>query len=323
MEKMSNKFSSYIRDIEQETSRLWKDLKQPFPEDAVRPLLLAGKRLRPLLAILAGESVGRNYKEVLEFIPIAEGLHISALIQDDLIDNAMIRHGVPAVHVEYDMPTALLVSDFLIFKSYDILFKASQRLNIPEKETIYLLQVINNACIKCIIGEYLDYIRTGFDTNLDEYTKIMALKTGSQFEASASIGAILGGGTENQIKVLSEFGYHIGMAHQIKDDILDIIGSSDVIGKQTGKDVEGKFLNFVWIHAIEKDASKFIKIAKTLGEEEHGSVKRFLIEKGHIRYAEEKAREQIAKAIDVVEKSNLRKKDELKLLAKYIIERQF
>jgi len=317
-----NEYENYIKDIYQNIPSLWDDL-EPLPlKNAVKHLFTTGKRLRPILAIISCESVGGNYKDVLEFIPASEGLHVAALIQDDLIDNSGIRHGITAVHSEYGVPISILASDFLIVRSYDIILRTSQKLNIPKEKTVLLFQVINNSIIECVKGECFDFFKTGFKTSLEQYIKIISLKTASQFECSAAIGAILGGGNEKQIELLSEFGRCVGMAHQIRDDILDIVGDADVMGKQTDTYLQEAFLNFVCIHALEKNASEFIEIVENDAHEKdiHESIKKFLIKNGHIKHAEKEAKKQIVKAIGIIEKTDLNETDGLRSFAKYIID---
>jgi len=317
-------FSDYVKWIEQEIAALWNDLKIRPLKDAVKYLLPFGKRVRSVLALLAHEAVGGNYENVLELVAVIEGLHAASLIQDDIIDNSSVRRGVESVHVKFGLPIAILASDYLIFKSYDILIKTCQKLNIPEKITLNLVHAMSNALIDCTIGESLELGRTGFNTSIDEYIEIIELKTARQFETSAFIGATLGNGTKQQVSVLTKFGKYIGIAHQIKDDILDIIGDKDKVGKEVCKDIQNGYLNYVCILAIEDDVDNFVRkinegiVKNSLTE----SIKSYLVKNGYVKKAERDARKLVSMAIKLIESADLEKKKELKLLAKYIIKRK-
>jgi len=179
-----------------------------------------GKRIRPLILILSAEIINakRNpYSKVNDKVFLAasaiELLHTESVIHDDIIDEENIRRGKPSFHIKYGYNSSILTADFVL----------GLILNISSKlENAKISTEIANAAIKMSEGEMME-IKLNNNKSLteDDYIKVLEYKTGSLFQASAKIGAIIGGGTQDDIQALANFGSLIGIAYQIHDDLED------------------------------------------------------------------------------------------------------
>lgn len=202
-------------------------------------LLAGGKRLRPILMIATYKMFKENIEEVFMLAVAMEMVHNFSLIHDDLpgIDNDSLRHGKPTNHVKFNEATAILAGDALLNKAYTLMseyLKKETDANIFKK--IEALGLFSESINKMIIGEYID---TEYEGKMitGEYLEYMYKhKTGALIKASVQIGAILADASEQEIETLGEFAEKIGLAFQIKDDILSETGKVEVTGKPVGND---------------------------------------------------------------------------------------
>ena len=201
--------------------------------DASRHILEAGgKRVRPRLTLLAYQALGGT--DMSKAIPIAaavELVHTATLVHDDINDHGMTRRGRPTVNARWGRTFALLTGDFLFTKVYELM--------APYKD---LNVVFAEATVALVEGETLQAAaaKSG-DLNRETYLQIIAKKTASLFSAAAKLGALLADGTSTQVNALQQYGFNVGLAFQIVDDILDLIADSKTLGKTAGLDlVQGK-----------------------------------------------------------------------------------
>lgn len=200
----------------------------------------SGKRLRPILCISAAEAVGGHSHDTMHAACALEMIHTYSLIHDDLpaMDNDLLRRGRPTCHVTFDEATAILAGDALLTLSFEILssIALSQKLDpLKQLEVIHLIATA--AGHKGMIGGQMkDIAAEGRLIDLEELQKMHLLKTGALIEASVISGAILGNGTGDQITKLRFYAKNIGLAFQVADDILNIEGNPDVMGKNIGTD---------------------------------------------------------------------------------------
>lgn len=198
--------------------------------DASRHIIAAGgKRIRPRLVLLSYAAVGGLEPE--EAAPIAaavELVHTASVVHDDINDHGVVRRGRPSVNALWGRTFALLTGDYMFAKVYELM--------APFKE---LNAVLADATTALVEGETLQASAVKENKfSRETYYRVIALKTAALFKASAEMGAALGGGTQEQIEVLGRFGYNIGIAFQIVDDILDVIGDEQQLGKTAGIDIE-------------------------------------------------------------------------------------
>ena len=207
-------------------------------------LMAGGKRIRPILCLAAIEAVGGNLESALPAACALEMIHTYSLIHDDLpaMDDDELRRGKPTCHVAFDDATAILAGDALLTLAFQIL---SSPVKIKESEALIWLNVIHVISIAVgykgmIDGQMKDIISEGTSLSLDDLENMHALKTGALIEASIFSGAILGNGSQEQIKQLGIYAKNIGLAFQVTDDILNVEGNPAVMGKAVGTDKNRK-----------------------------------------------------------------------------------
>ncbi|MCZ7666161.1 MAG: polyprenyl synthetase family protein [Chloroflexi bacterium] len=188
-----------------------------------------GKRVRPHVVLLSYLAAGGTDVEAV--VPLAaavELVHTATLVHDDINDHSLTRRGKIAVHARWGRTFALLTGDYLFTKVYELMAPYGVEPNI----------IIADACTRLVEGETLQAAaaKSG-EIDRETYKQIISLKTASLFEASARLGALLAGGDEEVIEALAGYSYNLGLTFQIVDDILDIIGDAEAMGKPTGLDL--------------------------------------------------------------------------------------
>jgi octaprenyl-diphosphate synthase len=213
-------FSEYLLKIDDALKReldlySWSEFYAPL-----RYACDGGKRIRPLILVLSAESVMPRIADPLrigEHIFFAacaiELLHTESVIHDDIIDEENLRRGKPSFHVKYGYNSSILTADFVL----GIILSIGSKLNNAR-----VANELSNAAIKMSEGEMME-IKLAEDLKMgeDDYVKVLEQKTASLFEASAKIGAIIGGGKEEEIQAMATFGNLLGIAYQIHDDLID------------------------------------------------------------------------------------------------------
>jgi geranylgeranyl pyrophosphate synthase len=218
---------------------------------AVQEVLEAGgKRLRPIIALLACEAVSGSYQKALPVGAAFELAHSASLVQDDIIDESDTRHGRQSTHKKHGLVKAILISDAIIF---DIFLEVSKygSTDLPRKKLGEVLAYIGNAATLTADGEYYEMSLEAKGTvKEEEYLKLAELKTGSIMAASAACGALVGGGRKEVVAAAYSYGLNLGVAFQIQDDILDILGNEYATGKPILKDLQNNATNMVLVHAL-------------------------------------------------------------------------
>lgn len=194
----------------------------------------SGKRLRPVLALLTGGACGGITQEHQRLALILELIHIASLIHDDIMDGAEIRRERPTLHAKWGNATSVLVGDLLFAHA----LKLSSDFDDSE-----ICRRIADATVDVCSGEILQTEhRFNVHLNLEEYYRIIAMKTGSLFRAASELGAVVSKAPNIVIEALKKYGNNIGIAYQILDDCIDLIGNEKNIGKTLGTDMQhGKF----------------------------------------------------------------------------------
>ncbi|MBQ7413347.1 MAG: polyprenyl synthetase family protein [Alphaproteobacteria bacterium] len=217
-----------------------------------------GKALRPFLVMTIGELLGISQKTALRIGVAIEMLHTFSLIHDDLpaIDNDTLRRGKPTNHVQFDEATAIMAGDGLLTKSFAVLSdpETSDNAEIRSK----LVQALADGCGKMIRGEMLDIIGETQTLNLDEIEYMQTCKTGALLEFSCIAPAIAAGSDETVLSALKAYAKVLGLMFQITDDILDVEGDIQLVGKTLGKDVKSHKSTFVSILGLDK-AKELVK----------------------------------------------------------------
>jgi geranylgeranyl diphosphate synthase, type II len=204
-------------------------------------VLAGGKRLRPVLCIATAETVGGNREAVLPLACALEFIHTYSLVHDDLpaMDNDDIRRGQPTCHVQFDEATAILAGDALLTLAFEILASAGTRCP-PDEQSKWLLaivQIASAAGFKGMIeGQMRDMAFEGSVISKLQLESLHRLKTGKMIEISVSTGALLSGASMQQQHALHTYAQNIGLAFQVADDILNVKGDPERLGKSTGTD---------------------------------------------------------------------------------------
>jgi octaprenyl-diphosphate synthase len=206
-------YNRYIKKINQVLS---SELSMYSESEFKEPMIYAienGKRIRPLILVLASESVGQADENAYVAACAVELLHTESVIHDDIIDNETLRRQKDPFHIKYGYNTSILTGDFVLGFILNICAKLDNPRITKDLATTAMLMSE---------GEMIEgRLETSEDLTFDDYLKVIEYKTATAFETAAKLGAILGGGTEEQIMSLAEYGKNIGIAYQIKDDLRD------------------------------------------------------------------------------------------------------
>lgn len=199
-----------------------------------------GKRLRPALVFGACELLGQEPRHALYAAVAVELIHTYSLIHDDLpaMDNADLRRGLPTVHREFGEGIAVLAGDALLTEAFAILAEGPETRQLPAERYLDVCLLFADAAgVRGMVrGQELDILHEGLPVSLETLQDIHHHKTAAMIRASVEAGAILGGADDETRKRLADFGNLIGLAFQIRDDLLDVSGDVATLGKQTGQD---------------------------------------------------------------------------------------
>lgn len=239
--------------------------------DPVRYVLASGgKRLRPVLLLLAARIFGGDDDDALPAALAVEIFHDFTLVHDDIMDSASERRGRPSVHVKWDESTAILCGDYLMGLAYALLAQAKARAGAPCWSPVAAIGRFQDMLALLCEGQALDEVfeqRT--DVSVQEYLSMIDRKTGALLQASLEIGGMLGGADGTHLKHLRTIGRHAGRAFQIRDDLLDLTAEDVRWGKVKGGDlIEGK-RTYILLRAIERtrgaDRRWFERIVREAG----------------------------------------------------------
>ena len=207
------KYSTYIKKI---NTVLDSELELYAESEFKEPLKYAlngGKRIRPIILLLASECVGEIDDNTFAAACAIEFLHTESVIHDDIIDNETLRRQKDPFHIKYGYNTSVLTGDFVL----GLILNIASRINNP--------RVTKNLATTAMMmseGEVLEgRLETSEDVTFDDYLKVIEYKTATAFETASRLGAIISGGSEEEIESLADYGKNIGIAYQIRDDLLD------------------------------------------------------------------------------------------------------
>jgi len=207
------KYSTYIKKI---NTVLDSELELYAESEFKEPLKYAldgGKRIRPIILLLASECVGETDDNTFAAACAIEFLHTESVIHDDIIDNETLRRQKDPFHIKYGYNTSVLTGDFVL----GLILNIASRINNP--------RVTKNLATTAMMmseGEVLEgRLETSEDVTFDDYLKVIEYKTATAFETASRLGAIISGGSEEEVESLADYGKNIGIAYQIRDDLLD------------------------------------------------------------------------------------------------------
>jgi geranylgeranyl diphosphate synthase, type II len=225
-------------------------------------LNIPGKRVRPTLCLMGCELFEPISDDVLKVGAAIELFHNFSLVHDDIMDKAPLRRGIATVHQKWNEPTAILAGDVMLVQCYEYL-------NTINHESSYkIIQLFNQTAKEVCEGQQMDMdFENQQQVSLEEYEKMITLKTSVLLAASIKMGAIIGGTSQGNQQHLYEFGKNLGIAFQVQDDYLDCFGNPDKFGKQVGGDILSNKKTFLLLHALEvaqgSDKAELEELLKT------------------------------------------------------------
>lgn len=257
-----NKIEAYLKELIEEKNNPQEIIYQAMNYS----LLSGGKRLRPMLMMGAYELFDNNLEKVLPFACAMEMIHTYSLIHDDLpaMDDDDFRRGRPSNHKMFGEATAILAGDALLNKAFEVCLEAIENYDLDLKRAAKALLVIGKSSgTEGMIGGQIVDINGKFN-NLEELKYMYSLKTGAIIKSSVVAGAILGGAKEEEILALEKYGELLGLAFQIEDDILDVTGTQEKLGKPIGSDAANEkitYISFVDLEEAKDHVKKYTQEA--------------------------------------------------------------
>nr|WP_175478650.1 farnesyl diphosphate synthase [Clostridium homopropionicum] len=214
---------------------------------------VGGKRIRPTLMLYTYNMFKNDFNNILPIACALEMIHTYSLIHDDLpcMDNDDLRRGKPTNHKVFGEAIAVLAGDGLLNEAMSIMFNESLK---GDKNVLEACSIISNAAgVEGMIGgQIVDIISEGKLIDKDQLYYMHKCKTGALIKSSIVAGAILGGASKGEINILDEFGEKLGLIFQIKDDILDVVGETEILGKNAKSDIENNKTTFVTQFGLDK-----------------------------------------------------------------------
>ncbi len=289
-------------------------------------LSLGGKRIRPVLMLLAYSLYKDDIKKVMPQALALEIYHNYTLLHDDLMDNADLRRGKATVHKMWNENTAILSGDAMLVLAYRFLVENAP-VYLPE-----ILDLFSQTALEICEGQQFDMdFEERNDVSEEEYIEMIRLKTAVLLAASLKMGAILGGAPDKDAQALYDFGIRIGIAFQLKDDFLDVYGDPEVFGKKIGGDILSNKKTYLLIKALERaDESQRNELTYWLTKKEFNPAEKIeaittLYNKIGVKtVCENKMREYYTQGIANLLNVNLQfeKIQELKMFAEHLMYRE-
>lgn len=283
-------------------------------------LASGGKRIRPLLVLLAARLCGYRGDRAVPLASIVEFIHTATLLHDDVVDNADLRRGQESANAVWGNEASVLVGDFLFSKSFSLLVADGD---------IRILRVMSGATTCMAEGEVLELLKTcDLETREDEYLEVVTNKTAVLIAAACEVGALLGEADPARTAALRDYGMHVGVAFQLMDDCLDYVGDRDEFGKTVGTDLEEGKVTLPLIHALKSADEAERRLVQSVIEKEAldaGDLERIrgLIERyGGIERTRAEAAARIEQACRRLSSfAPCTERDALEVVARYVLTR--
>ncbi len=279
-----------------------------------------GKRLRPLLVLLSAKSCGYAEQQHIPLAAVIEFIHTATLLHDDVVDTSELRRGRTTANAKWGNAPSVLVGDFLYSRAFQMLVAIGN---------MDIMRIIADATNIISEGEVQQLINAGNpDISEADYYQVIKKKTAQLFEAATHTGAVLSGADRQVAEQLRVYGYHVGMAFQLVDDVLDYQGASEDLGKNVGDDLaEGK-PTLPLLYTLKngnRDEQKLVRAAIEQGSAEHlEAIVEAISRCGALDYTLEQARRHAAQALDyLVALSDSAEKTALEKIARFSVERSY
>lgn len=264
--KIMKSFNEIAQIISAEIAQInWNKEPRGLYEPIGYVLSLGGKRIRPALTLMACNLFSDNVQPAVKLALGLEIFHNFTLLHDDIMDRADVRRGKPTVHKKWDDNTAILSGDVMQIASYQFMTQT------PEKHLKKVLDLFSKTAAEICEGQQYDVdFENRKNVKAEEYLEMIRLKTAVLLGCALEIGAWIGGAGEENAQLLYDFGINIGLAFQLKDDLLDVYGDEATFGKKIGGDILCNKKTYLLIYALElakgKDADELQKWIKMTDE---------------------------------------------------------
>lgn len=323
--KLMQLYAAMKKDLQTIESTLAQSVASELPllnESAQHLLKAGGKRLRPIFVLLAGK-FGDYSLERLKYVAASlELIHMASLVHDDVIDDAETRRGQPTVKAKWDNRIAMYTGDYINGKALVV---------ASELNDARIHQILSAAIVQMCIGE-MEQIRDFFNTDqsVRNYLLRIRRKTALLIAVSCQLGAVAAGAPDRVCNALYRFGYRVGMAFQITDDLLDLCGTEKTIGKPPGSDLRQGNITLPVMYALQEEdirdelLREIGRIRESEGKADSREAVRLVRSSGGIRKAEQLADRYIAKALKAAQElPDLPAKKSLIEIAKFVAERKY
>ncbi|NPA05941.1 MAG: polyprenyl synthetase family protein [Chloroflexi bacterium] len=320
---------SFVQRVEAELAQVeallaaQADGYHPDLQAALHHLLQAGgKRLRPVVALLMGRLLAAPLDRLIILAAALEMLHTATLVHDDLIDGALLRRGIPTLNAKWSPAATVLTGDFLFARAAKL---------ATDTGSLHVMDLFTRTLAIIVDGEIRQLFEGGAYTTLEQYERRIYAKTASMFELATAAAASLAGYQPDDAayETARQYGYHIGMAFQIVDDILDYVGDSRQVGKPVGNDLRNGLITlpalyYMETHPDDPDLQTVLQEGHLFDEERLRALVSRIRASDAIARASAMAREHIAQARRALESLPPRpERDALAELAQYVTERTF
>ncbi|HHW35945.1 MAG TPA: heptaprenyl diphosphate synthase component II [Bacillales bacterium] len=293
--------------------------EHPVLKEASMHLLQAGgKRIRPVFVLLSGKFGNYNIDEIKNVAVALELIHTASLVHDDVIDNAELRRGGLTVKAKWDNRIAMYTGDYIFARAVELMTTINK---------IEAHQVLSKTMVELVIGE-IEQIKDKYnwDQNLRTYFRRIKRKTAILIAVSCELGAIVSGAPIQIQRQLYQFGYNVGMAFQITDDILDFTGTEKELGKPAGSDLQQGNITLPVLYALRNETLRK-EIITNFDPNNEGKMRHIISlvkTSGGIEYSKEISEHYLKKAHGIIkELPNCKEKTALLNIAKYIGKRKF
>jgi geranylgeranyl diphosphate synthase type II len=247
MKSQQELFDLFLRELKTEREKIDNASPKGLYKPVSYTLDMGGKRLRPLLVLMATNLFSEKAEEALPAATAIEIFHNFTLLHDDLMDNASVRRGKPTVHLKFNPNTAILSGDAMMILANEYLA------NSPAEKLPELLKLFSRTALEvCEVQQFDIDFENRMDVTVDEYIEMIRLKTAVLIAGALKLGAIIGNAPKEQANLLYDFGINIGLAFQLQDDWLDVYGDPNVFGKKIGGDILSNKKTFLLLKAQEK-----------------------------------------------------------------------
>jgi geranylgeranyl diphosphate synthase, type II len=305
-------------------------IQQREPGKLYHPVIytlnMGGKRLRPILVLMSFGLYSDNYEKVFPAAVAIELFHNFTLLHDDIMDNASMRRNNETVHVRYSNNTAILSGDAMSILSYEYIT------NVQTERYHDVMRLFTKTALQICEGQQYDMdFETRTDVLVGDYLTMIGLKTAVLLAASLEIGALIANAPKEHCSALYEFGYNLGMAFQLQDDLLDSFGDQFSFGKNIGGDIVSNKKTFLMLKAIELASPLDVNELKYwntsvsfVREEKVAAVKSIFERLGVVKHTRDKMEEYYQKAISNLDKLEMKptKKAEFYQIASTLMHRE-